>query len=124
MVSGFIGNEVPRKGLRVRIPCPPLRGLPRKLHESHKYLLNRDLWLFSLGTGGIDSRIAAGALAEAIAPITDRHLSHDGTFSPEWQLLMRQSASLCVETAYRCINEGFRHPGQLETSSSNHWKEK
>ncbi|MEY4568387.1 MAG: hypothetical protein RLY14_3357, partial [Planctomycetota bacterium] len=24
MVSGFIGNEVPRKGLRVRIPCPPL----------------------------------------------------------------------------------------------------
>lgn len=24
MVSGFIGNEVPRKGLRVRISCPPL----------------------------------------------------------------------------------------------------
>jgi hypothetical protein len=24
MVSGFIGNEVPRKGLRVRFPCPPL----------------------------------------------------------------------------------------------------
>ena len=23
MVSGFIGNEVPRKGLRVRVPCPP-----------------------------------------------------------------------------------------------------
>ena len=27
MVSGFIGNEVPRKGLRVRIPCPPLMEL-------------------------------------------------------------------------------------------------
>ena len=27
MVSGFIGNEVPRKGLRVRIPCPPLKWL-------------------------------------------------------------------------------------------------
>lgn len=25
MVSGLIGNEVPRKGLRVRAPCPPLR---------------------------------------------------------------------------------------------------
>ncbi len=25
MASGFIGNEVPRKGLRVRSPCPPLR---------------------------------------------------------------------------------------------------
>ena len=24
MASGFIGNEVPRKGLRVRVPCPPL----------------------------------------------------------------------------------------------------
>jgi len=24
MASGFIGNEVPRKGLRVRIPCLPL----------------------------------------------------------------------------------------------------
>jgi hypothetical protein len=24
MVSSFIGNEVPRKGLRVRVPCPPL----------------------------------------------------------------------------------------------------
>ncbi len=24
MVSGLIGNEVPRKGLRVRAPCPPL----------------------------------------------------------------------------------------------------
>ncbi len=23
MASGFIGNEVPRKGLRVRVPCPP-----------------------------------------------------------------------------------------------------
>ena len=26
MASGLIGNEVPRKGLRVRIPCPPLHG--------------------------------------------------------------------------------------------------
>lgn len=26
MASGFIGNEVPRKGLRVRVPCPPLSG--------------------------------------------------------------------------------------------------
>lgn len=25
MVSGLIGNEVPRKGLRVRAPCPPLK---------------------------------------------------------------------------------------------------
>ena len=24
MASGLIGNEVPRKGLRVRLPCPPL----------------------------------------------------------------------------------------------------
>ena len=27
MVSGLIGNEVPRKGLRVRAPCPPLNPL-------------------------------------------------------------------------------------------------
>ncbi len=26
MASGFIGNEVPRKGLRVRVPCPPLKS--------------------------------------------------------------------------------------------------
>ncbi len=26
MASGFIGNEVPRKGLRVRVPCPPPQG--------------------------------------------------------------------------------------------------
>ena len=25
MVSGLTGTEVPRKGLRVRVPCPPLR---------------------------------------------------------------------------------------------------
>lgn len=31
MVSGFIGNEVPRKGLRVRFPCPPLRRKRRIL---------------------------------------------------------------------------------------------
>lgn len=24
MASGLIGNEVPRQGLRVRLPCPPL----------------------------------------------------------------------------------------------------
>lgn len=30
MASGFIGNEVPRKGLRVRAPCPPLRN-----HRAH-----------------------------------------------------------------------------------------
>lgn len=24
MASGIIGNDVPRKGLRVRVPCPPL----------------------------------------------------------------------------------------------------
>ena len=29
MASGFIGNEVPRKGLRVRVPCPPLNQLVR-----------------------------------------------------------------------------------------------
>ncbi len=23
MASGIIGNDVPRKGLRVRVPCPP-----------------------------------------------------------------------------------------------------
>lgn len=28
MASGFIGNEVPRKGLRVRVPCPPLSSVP------------------------------------------------------------------------------------------------
>lgn len=32
MASGFIGNEVPRKGLRVRIPCPPLLDSPETLH--------------------------------------------------------------------------------------------
>ena len=26
MVSGIIGNDVPRKGLRVRVPCPPPTG--------------------------------------------------------------------------------------------------
>ena len=26
MASGHIGNVVPRKGLRVRVPCPPLSG--------------------------------------------------------------------------------------------------
>ncbi len=25
MASGLIGNEVPRKGLWVRVPCPPLQ---------------------------------------------------------------------------------------------------
>ena len=40
MASGFIGNEVPRKGLRVRVPCPPLL-------KSLKLLLDNDLRLFS-----------------------------------------------------------------------------
>lgn len=33
MASGFIGNEVPRMGLRVRVPCPPLLGvcIPKQL---------------------------------------------------------------------------------------------
>ena len=39
MASGFIGNEVPRKGLRVRVPCPPLT-------KSLKLLQCNDLWLF------------------------------------------------------------------------------
>ncbi len=26
MASGIIGNDVPRKGLRVRVPCLPLGG--------------------------------------------------------------------------------------------------
>lgn len=39
MASGFIGNEVPRKGLRVRIPCPPPS-------ESRKSLLSKGLRLF------------------------------------------------------------------------------
>lgn len=30
MASGLIGNEVPRKGLRVRVPCPPLTENARK----------------------------------------------------------------------------------------------
>lgn len=32
MVSGFIGNEVPRKGLRVRFPCPPLEKMPSPIN--------------------------------------------------------------------------------------------
>ena len=28
MASGLFGVQVPRKGLRVRIPCPPLRQAP------------------------------------------------------------------------------------------------
>ncbi len=29
MASGIIGNDVPRKGLRVRVPCPPLHSSVR-----------------------------------------------------------------------------------------------
>lgn len=29
MASGIIGNDVPRKGLRVRVPCPPLQSSVR-----------------------------------------------------------------------------------------------
>ena len=29
MASGVIGNDVPLMGLRVRVPCPPLRGFGR-----------------------------------------------------------------------------------------------
>lgn len=47
MVSGLIGNEVPRKGLRVRAPCPPLKPV---LYErvflflacADSYVLNGD----------------------------------------------------------------------------------
>jgi hypothetical protein len=35
MASGFIGNEVPRKGLRVRSPCPPLFIQPSCEEEFH-----------------------------------------------------------------------------------------
>ena len=31
MASGFIGNEVPRKGLRVRVPCPPLHPVATRV---------------------------------------------------------------------------------------------
>ena len=34
MVSGFIGNEVPRKGLRVRVSCPPLFSPMLQMTES------------------------------------------------------------------------------------------
>ena len=30
MASGLIGNEVLRKELRVRVPCPPLPGLKKQ----------------------------------------------------------------------------------------------
>jgi hypothetical protein len=46
MASGFIGNEVPRKGLRVRAPCPPLCRLIMA-SESH------GLWL-SIEIASID----------------------------------------------------------------------
>ncbi len=31
MASGIIGNDVPRKGLRVRVPCPPLSAYSKSL---------------------------------------------------------------------------------------------
>jgi hypothetical protein len=36
LVSGLIGTEVPRKGLRVRVPCPPLEE-PRKVRMKRKF---------------------------------------------------------------------------------------
>ena len=42
MASGFIGNEVPRKGLRVRISCSPLfflakwTGVHKSVHRSFR----------------------------------------------------------------------------------------
>lgn len=43
MASGIIGNDVPRKGLRVRVPCPPLdflrflRVRPSKFSGAQKF---------------------------------------------------------------------------------------
>ncbi len=45
MASGFIGNEVPRKGLRVRIPCPPLMTCElESMHSCWAALFPRGLW--------------------------------------------------------------------------------
>ncbi len=50
MASGIIGNDVPRKGLRVRPPCPPLEWqMPccdTKRHESQN-LGAHDVFLLS-----------------------------------------------------------------------------
>lgn len=40
MVSGFIGNEVPRKGLRVRFPCPPLKENAESNQRARHFFLN------------------------------------------------------------------------------------
>lgn len=49
MASGIIGNDVPRKGLRVRPPCPPLEWqMPccdTKRHESQNLGVH-DVFLF------------------------------------------------------------------------------
>ena len=48
MVSGFIGNEVPRKGLRVRVPCPPLKKKGHFVFEGDLFSLTRQ---FATGSG-------------------------------------------------------------------------
>ncbi len=40
MASGIIGNDVPRKGLRVRVPCPPL-GFSRPVLSSDRLAFAR-----------------------------------------------------------------------------------
>ncbi len=42
MASGIIGNDVPRKGLRVRVPCPPLSAYSKSLPFPTGLLLSSD----------------------------------------------------------------------------------
>ena len=64
MASGHTGNVVPRKGLWVRVPCPPLRF--------HPVIAG----VFSL-FGGLNSRLSTNLLqSDSFAPSQGRFGRH------------------------------------------------
>ena len=55
MASGIIGNDVPRKGLRVRVPCPPLGLSVRFNSRANLFLRGKALLAVVLPTLVISS---------------------------------------------------------------------
>ncbi len=45
MASGLFGVQVPRKGLRVRIPCPPLENAFQVLQQTSFGDLATNFWM-------------------------------------------------------------------------------
>ncbi len=82
MVSGFIGNEVPRKGLRVRIPCPPLgKAAPSRCGlflflDRESAVTVRDAETLRQGTEKAREALAGGLLTEQIRlDVRDRRIA-------------------------------------------------